>query len=187
MGHQRLGPLPRTRKWVQVVALVEGGAGAAQVANATTAAAEAGLRAAGALAGVVGGRLRGLFDATPDDARREFARLATSGRFGPFARDFFARFVRKALDSFLSKALPAQVGEGKRFPTLARHAEFEAALDAHCREAAKVVEAYAGDWLSKENWVTGGEVTREAVAGFTAYAMTKLTDELRPPPPTDGP
>lgn len=42
MGHIRLGSLPRTRKWQQVVALIEGGAGAAQVANATIAAAEKG-------------------------------------------------------------------------------------------------------------------------------------------------
>lgn len=39
MGHTRLGELPRTRKWQQVVALIEGGAGTWQVANATMAAA----------------------------------------------------------------------------------------------------------------------------------------------------
>ena len=36
MGHIRLGNLPKTRKWEQVVGLIEGGAGTAQVANATT-------------------------------------------------------------------------------------------------------------------------------------------------------
>lgn len=40
MGHIRLGRLPRTRKWQQVVGLIAGGAGAAQVANATISAAE---------------------------------------------------------------------------------------------------------------------------------------------------
>jgi len=44
MGHIRLGELPRTRKWAQVVGLIEGGAGSAQVANATITAAERGLR-----------------------------------------------------------------------------------------------------------------------------------------------
>ena len=43
MGHIRLGSLPRTRKWVQVVGLIGGGAGTAQVANATISAAEKGL------------------------------------------------------------------------------------------------------------------------------------------------
>jgi len=40
MGHIILGNLPRTRKWQQVVALIEGGAGTAQIANATITAAE---------------------------------------------------------------------------------------------------------------------------------------------------
>src|SRR5438477_567045 len=40
MGHVLTGPLPRTRKWVRVVELIHAGAGAAQVATATTAAAE---------------------------------------------------------------------------------------------------------------------------------------------------
>ena len=46
MGHIRLGNLPRTRKWRQLIALIEVGAGAAQVANATIDAADRGLKEA---------------------------------------------------------------------------------------------------------------------------------------------
>ena len=46
MGHTRLGELPRTRKWVQIVALIEGGADAAQLSNATITAAERGMKLA---------------------------------------------------------------------------------------------------------------------------------------------
>jgi len=53
MGHIRLGELPRTRKWVQVVGLIEGGAGTAQVANATITAAECGLSLASEDKGLV--------------------------------------------------------------------------------------------------------------------------------------
>ena len=53
MGHVRLGRLPRTREWKQVVALIEGGAGTAQLANATTAAAEKGLNLAAEDKGLV--------------------------------------------------------------------------------------------------------------------------------------
>jgi hypothetical protein len=53
MGHTRLGELPRTRKWQQVVALIEGGAGTWQVANATMAAAERGLNLAAQDKGLV--------------------------------------------------------------------------------------------------------------------------------------
>lgn len=46
MGHTRLGNLPRTRRWGEVVGLLACGAGTAQVANATMTAAERGLNLA---------------------------------------------------------------------------------------------------------------------------------------------
>jgi len=253
MGHIRLGPLPRTRRWVAVVGLIRGGAAAAQVATAAAHAAEkwlaraandpsvveavwlllrlphaaraddfcsalAGLRvhvpaspgliglvgavsaaidaavppgkrtdlgemaqaaAAEALTGVIGPRLPALFGADPDDVRREVGRLATPKQFGVLARDFFARLSHRVLDYFLSKALPAEVGEGKRFRTTAAHAAFAAALDTHCREAAGILATYSGDWLSKNHYETGGNITRDLAAAFTGYAMTKLSGELR--------
>lgn len=254
MGHVHATPLPRTRKWVRVVGLIHAGAGAAQVANATTAAAErwfekaandpgvvetvwllmrlpvaaraddfaaalrtcgvavsdepgllevvgavtdaidarmpncrgrtdlgemAQMAAAETLSGVIGGRLNGLFGTAPEDVRREFARLRTSKQFGLFARDFFARFAFKVLDFFLSKTLPDQVGEGKRFRTLGQQAAFTDALGTHCREAARVLEGYAGDWLVKHAYEEEGDIARGSAAAFTAYAMTKLTRELR--------
>ncbi len=53
MGHVRLGNLPRTRKWRDVVALIQGGAGTVQLANATISAAEQGLRLAAEDKGLV--------------------------------------------------------------------------------------------------------------------------------------
>ncbi len=53
MGHLRLGDLPRTRKWQQVVGLIEGGAGTAQIATAAISAAERGLALTGDDAGLV--------------------------------------------------------------------------------------------------------------------------------------
>ncbi len=53
MGHSRLGRLPRTRKWQEVVALIAIGAGADQIANAVIRAAERGLMAAAHHAGLV--------------------------------------------------------------------------------------------------------------------------------------
>src|SRR5579872_2920590 len=53
MGHQRLGKLPRTRSWQEVVSLIELGASAAQIATAAIRAAEKGLLTAGNDTGVV--------------------------------------------------------------------------------------------------------------------------------------
>jgi hypothetical protein len=254
MGHQLIGPLPKSREWVRIIELIHAGAGAVQVANATTAAVtrwlsraaddagvvesvwllmrlplaartddfaaelqecgvlvsnEPGLlelvgavtdaidrrmpnckgrtdlgelaqMAAGdTLAGVIGGRLNGLFGTAPEDVQREIARLRTSKQFGIFAREYFARFTFKVLDCYLSKTLADQVGEGKRFRTTAQQAAFTDALDTHCREAAIILERYAGDWLMKHNYEEQGDIARTSAAAFTGYAMTKLTEELR--------
>jgi hypothetical protein len=253
MGHVRLGPLPQTRRWVQVVALIRGGAAAPQVATAAAHAAETWLgkaandptvveavwlllrlphaaraddfpaalarlgvavpappglvglvgavsdaidaaappgkrtdlgemaqaAAAESLTGVVGPRLGTLFGADPGDVQREVGRLATPKQFGVLARDFFARLGHRVLDYFLSKALPAEVGDGRRFRTTAAHAAFAAALDTHCRESAGILETYAGGWLSKHHYEEGGDIPRASAAAFTAYAMTKLSGELR--------
>jgi hypothetical protein len=53
MGHIRLGALPLTRKWAEVVALIAGGARAGQIANAAIRAAERDLSAAGEDQGLV--------------------------------------------------------------------------------------------------------------------------------------
>jgi hypothetical protein len=53
MGHTRLGELPRTRAWQEVVALLAGGACVSQVANATIVAAEKGLNLATADSGLI--------------------------------------------------------------------------------------------------------------------------------------
>lgn len=53
MGHTRLGELPRTRKWLEVVGLIGIGAGTAQIANAVLSAAERGLNLGASHKGLV--------------------------------------------------------------------------------------------------------------------------------------
>lgn len=53
MGHTRLGNLPRSRKWKEVIGLIAAGAGADQIANAIIRAAETGLMAAAHHTGLV--------------------------------------------------------------------------------------------------------------------------------------
>jgi hypothetical protein len=261
MGHIRLGELPRTRKWRQVVGLIEGGAGTAQVANATIHAAEAGLSfaaedkgvvetiwllsqlplaarcgdfsqalqgcglnvsaspglmeivgavtdaidakmpnckgrtdlgemaqmaAAETLTEAIGARTQSLFGTTSEDVQQAFAKLATHKQFSVFAKDFFACFTNKCMNYFLSRALSHNLGEGQRFATLSQQANFTSALKTHCREAARIVEEFSGGWLSRKNWETKGNISREDIAAFTGYAMKKLTDELKQGARPDG-
>lgn len=261
MGHARLPPLPVSRRWRDVVALVRGGAGVQQVASATLKACEqeflsaandpgvveavwllmrlplaarggdfvaelgrigvvvpseptladlvAGVSeaidsrlpnnrgrtdlgemaqsaAAGSLYGHLGARLNGLFDTGPEALQAELARMNTAKQFGLFAKDFFARFTARVIDYFLNRTLPEQTGAGERFRTFPQQRGFTDALDAHCREAAAILETYAGGWLKKNEWETGRDIEREHAGRFTGYAMTKLIAELRRRNAADG-
>lgn len=246
MGHIRLGNLPRTRRWQQVIGLLEAGAGTPQVAAATLEAAKRGLAeaaddpalihsfwlltqlplcardenyvhelnrvglpvtgqpglmeligsfsdavdahirrtggrtdlgemaqmgAAESLAGILRTRTASLFGTTPEDVRRELARLATPRNFSLLARDFFARLTERYVTYFLSRELSNQLA------SVAANREFREALSVHCRQASKIVEEFAGGWFSKTNFEGG--ITRNKAANFIGYAMKKLRTELQ--------
>lgn len=253
MGHTRLGDLPRTRKWQEVVSLIAGGAGACQVANAVIRAAERGLNLAsehaalveafwiltqlpvaarepdfsaalrhrglpvpdnpglmdivGAVSEAIDSRLPnnngrtdlgemaqaaaceciaeavtkrtgGLFGVSADDVKRTMASMATVKQFGDFARQFYGRLTDKVLQYYVSRTTANHVGNGMRFATLAAKAEFDKALATHCREASKIVEAFAGEWFSKTNWEKKG-ISRDDAKGFSHVAMQKMVAELK--------
>ncbi len=246
MGHIRLGNLPRTRKWQQVVGLLETGAATSQVAAATLDASKRGLAdaaddpalvqsfylltqlplcarkdnyveelnklgvavtgapglmdligafsdsvdasirrtggrtdlgemaqmgAAESLAGVLRERTTSLFGTTPEDVRRELARLGTQRNFSVLARDVFARLTELYVSYFLSREL------SNRLPGVRANREFREALSTHCKQASKIVETFAGGWFSKANFEGG--ITPQKTADFISYAMKKLRDELQ--------
>ena len=253
MGHIRLGTLPRTRRWKEVIDLVAGGGGdAAAIASATLDAAEhdlseaandTGLRHAfwlltqvpdaatspdfasalravgmtvsdapsaaeltsaftqavddrveatksrsgtGELAQIAAAetlsmflrdRASTLFGSTTEDVRFELAKAATEVRFGLLARDFFARFTGRYLAYFVSKELPQNIGPNRRFGNLDEARAFSSALDLHCREASKIVEAFAGGWYSKARFEK--DLTEARAGRFVTYALKKVRSELR--------
>lgn len=252
MGHIRLGALPRTRRWREVVALVGGGGDPLDVANATMDAVErdlvaavgdpglveavflltqipeaarqedfadrlrdlgvrvsdhpslvelaaaltdavdrkvreAGLRtdlgemarvsAVEAISSITEGRAASLFGTTPDDVQRELGRLATQKQFGNLAQEFFARFTERTITYWVSRELPVHVGEGRRFESAAEQRVFQDAVGLHAKQAARIVETFAGGWFSKARFEQ--RLDRENTAKFVAYALKKMRMELR--------
>ena len=133
-----------------------------------------------ALAETVGRSLGGLFDATPGDARRAFARQSSDAHFGTLAGCFFGKFTEKWLQSFLSRELPLHVGPGQRLPSLGDYGQFSGDLRVHCRETAKVVEGFAAEWRSREAFRQQGEIDRGRVKEFVYGAFAKLTRAMTP-------
>jgi hypothetical protein len=254
MGHIRLGTLPKTRKWRQVVDLLRLGADLETVAGSAAEAAETSLRNASddpaflhafwlltqiplaargpafandlrrlglrvpdqpslmdvtgafmdavdqhvraqgegrtdlgemaqmaaveSLTAAVAPTLPSLFGAEPEDVQRAVGRHASGDRFAALARGFFARLTQRSLDYYLSRELANHVGAGERFHDDGARSRFDDALERHCREASRIVEAFAGGWYGK-NVYQGGGLTPDAVRRFAPVAFKKVRSELR--------
>ena len=251
MGHIRLGNLPRTRKWIQVLDLIGGGAGTPEVAAATMDASQRGLTNAakdpglvhtfwlltqvplaarsenfvaglrklglevsntpsllevvGAFTGAVDTHLRRsrgrtdlgemaqmaasealtalgrpqtetLFGTTATDVQQAFKSFSTTKQFSSLAKEFFSRLGKKYLTYFLSRELSNYVSGNGRFTSIDKHAEFNEALELHCRQASRIIEEFSGGWFSKTNFEGG--ITPEKAAGFVHVALKKLRAEL---------
>ena len=136
------------------------------------------LAATESLCWVAGRFLPGLFASTPDDVQRAIGRLGSGDTFGELAHDFFSRLTRRHLDYFLSRELANHIGRGHRFETVADRADFDAALELHCRETARIVREFAGGWFGKAAYQRG-DVTETDVGRYAAYALKKIRSELR--------
>lgn len=251
MGHIRLGRLPRTHRWEQVIGLLGAGAPARDVAAASAKAAEtaldeassdpalvhafwlltqvplaarssdyvgslqrlgidagrepsllqvvtafqravddharrvpgktdlgemAQLAAAESLSTFVARDLPGLFDVTAGDVKLALGKLAAPDRFARLARDFFSRLVWRSLEYFVSREIANHIGPGRGLRSIESQVDFRQALEQHCREAALIVEAFAGGWYSKTNF--NGGITQRKAANFAYVAFKKLRAEL---------
>ena len=136
------------------------------------------LAAAESLSAVAGRFLPSLFGSTPDDVQRAIGRLASGNLFGELAHDFFSRLTRRHLDYFLSRELANHIGTGRRFETVADRADFDAAMELHCREAARIVREFAGGWFGKAAYQRG-TITEADAGRYAAYALKKIRAELR--------
>lgn len=136
------------------------------------------LAAAESLSAVAGRFLPSLFGTSSDDVQRAIGRLASGQAFGELAHDFFARLTRRHLDYFLSRELANHIGRGRRFNTVADRAHFDAAMEVHCREAARIVREFAGGWFGKAAYQRG-TITEADAGRYAAYALKKIRAELR--------
>jgi hypothetical protein len=130
------------------------------------------------LAALVGPDLPSLFKPGPGEVQRAIGRFAGGDRFSALAREFFARLTQRSLDYFLSRELGRHIGAGERFSDDAARSRFDDALDRHCREASRIVEAFAGGWYGK-NVYQGTGLTPDAIRRFAPVAFKKIRAELR--------
>jgi hypothetical protein len=142
------------------------------------------LAALESLNALIGERSPNLFDATTEDIGRATYQLSTQRGFATLAHDFFARFTKRFLTYHLDRELPNHVGGNGRFADPQEHADFLAQLDIHCRQAAVIVQQYAGEWYSKHNFMGG--ITPLKARRFANHSLAKLRRELAARGTRDG-
>ena len=130
------------------------------------------------LVALVGQGLPSLFEPNAGEVQREIGRFASGDRFSALAREFFARLTQRSLDYYLSRELGNHIGTDQRFRDDAERSQFDDALACHCREASRIVEAFAGGWYGKNVYQEGG-LTPDAVRRFAPVAFKKIRAELR--------
>lgn len=119
-----------------------------------------------------------LFASEAGDVQRAFRTYSTTAGFGELARRFFAHFMSRTLQGYVDREIAMHIG-GLAVRTSADATEFMSALDRHTWESALIVETFAGKWVSKRNWETGGHITLDDAQRFMAVALRKLRTELR--------
>jgi hypothetical protein len=122
-----------------------------------------------------------LFGVSAQDVQRAFHDLGTVKNFGDLGKRFFGQLTNKVLQSYASRECANHVGQGQRFANLAAKAAFDEAMNVHCRQAAVIVQKFAGEWQSKQNWTNKdiGGITRKHAEGFAHQAMKKMVAELK--------
>ena len=136
------------------------------------------LAAVESLTATVGPTLPSLFGSTPDEVQRAFGRFSSADRFSVLAREFFARLTRRYLDYYLSRELANHIGPRLRFRDDRARSEFNDALDQHCWEASRIIEAFAAGWYGK-NVYRGDGLTPDGIRKFAPVALRKIRTELR--------
>jgi hypothetical protein len=136
------------------------------------------LAAVESLTALVGSSLPSLFVPNAGEVQRSVGRFAGGDRFSTLAREFFSRLTQRSLDYYLSRELNNHVGASERFRDDRARSQFDDALSRHCREASRIIEAFAGGWYGK-NVYQGDGLTPDAVRKFAPVAFKKIRAELR--------
>lgn len=122
---------------------------------------------------------RTLFGSNLQDVQLACRSISTTKQFGQLAREFFSNYISQIISYAVDKEISNYVGPQKLFASSEESLDFNQQIESYCYQSARVVEEFAGGWLSKHNWERGNEIPESDVVGFTAYALEKLQMDLR--------
>ncbi|MFH1231736.1 MAG: hypothetical protein V1709_09600, partial [Planctomycetota bacterium] len=117
-----------------------------------------------------------IFGATFEDTRLALKQLSTKDKFASLSKEFFAEFMQRSLNYFISTEISNHIGPSSRFRNIDDVSEFNSALSLYCLQSAKIVEEFSGGWYSKTEFEKG--IGLKEVEGFIYVALKKLREEM---------
>jgi hypothetical protein len=122
--------------------------------------------------------LPGLWAPTAEDVRASISVLRRPDQFAAMAHRFYANFVERVIHYYIDRNLHRMVGPGRVARSVHDLRSFDEAIRRHCDEAALIMRAFARDWLGKNHFKDGVQISREDVRRFSACAGEKIRREL---------
>lgn len=129
-----------------------------------------------AVAELAGPNATTLFGSGPAELQSALRKLSTKAGFARLGQRFFGCFMSRFLNFYLSRVTAGHVS-GLRLTQLGELSHFDAALEHHCDQSARIVQDFCGEWYSKTEFQHGIDLPN--ASRFMAVALRKLQAELQ--------
>ena len=120
-----------------------------------------------------------MWSPTVADVQASAAALRSPEKFGALAHHFHANIVERVIHYYVDRNLHELVGADRVARSVHDLAAYNSAIRRHCIEAAQIMRAFARDWLGKNHYRDGRDISREDARRFSAYAVEKIGNELK--------
>ena len=115
---------------------------------------------------------------TAIDVRTSVAALKGTEQFAALAHRFYAEFVDRVIHYYVDRNLHNMVGAGRVARSVHDLRAFNGSIRRHCDEAALIMRAYAKEWLGKNHYRDGKQISKNDVRRFSGHAVEKIRIEL---------
>lgn len=119
-----------------------------------------------------------LWAPTAADVRASVAALKGTEKFAALSQRFYASFVERVIHYYVDRNLHNMVGAGRVARSVHDLRAFNDSIRRHCEESALIMRAFAKDWLGKNHYKDGKQISRDDVRRFSAHAVEKIHIEL---------
>lgn len=123
-------------------------------------------------------RLPSLWSPTAEDVRASVSALKGTEQFAAMAHRFYSSFVERVIHYYVDRNLHNMVGIDRVAKSVNDLRTFNDAIRRHCDEASLIMRAFAKDWLGKNYYKDGKQITKDDVRSFSNYSVEKIRLEL---------